>query len=399
MSKEWPTAKLGQVLTRSEETIAIQLDAEYRELTVRLWGKGVVPRGVIMGAELAASRRFVARAGQFVLSRIDARNGALGLVPKELDGAIVTNDFPVFAIDEMKLLPAFFGWLSHTANFVEMCKRASEGTTNRVRLQEDRFLRLEIPLPPLPEQRRIIARIEKLSAQIEEACRLRREAAEEAEATIHAALTSIIHDLESDPFTEHSPIPLFAQINPPRPGKLSLALNEPVTFVPMKAVDDITGTIARPESRLFTDVSRGYTYFQEGDVIWARITPCMQNGKAAIARNLLNGVGFGSTEFHVLRPGPKVTAEWLYELVRHKAFREDAAKHFKGTAGQQRVPESFLKQKVIAVPPLPEQRRIVAELNALQAEVDALKKLQAETAAELDALLPAILDRAFKGEL
>ncbi len=78
---------------------------------------------------------------------------------------------------------------------------------------------------------------------------------------------------------------------------------------------------------------------------------------------------------------------------------EDAATHFTGTAGQQRVPASFMREKRILVPPLPEQRRIVSELDALQAEVDALKRLQAETAAELDALLPAILDKAFKGEL
>jgi type I restriction enzyme S subunit len=85
--------------------------------------------------------------------------------------------------------------------------------------------------------------------------------------------------------------------------------------------------------------------------------------------------------------------------MRHKDFRKDAEMHFKGTAGQQRVLQSFLQQKVIPVPPLPEQRRIVAYLDVLQAKVDALRRLQAETSAELDALLPAVLDKAFKGEL
>jgi type I restriction enzyme S subunit len=151
--------------------------------------------------------------------------------------------------------------------------------------------------------------------------------------------------------------------------------------------------------RTFAEVAKGYTWFLDGDVIFARITPCMQNGKAALAKNLMNAVGFGSTEFHVIRPSSKVTGEWLHALVRHKSFRDDAAAHFKGTAGQQRVPQSFLEQRVIPVPPISEQRRIVVYLDDLQAKVDALKKLQTETAAELDAMLPSILDKAFKGEL
>jgi type I restriction enzyme S subunit len=140
MKKEWPKVRLGEVLTRNEESIALEPDTTYREITVRLWGKGVMLRGIVTGAEVAARRRYVARQGQFILSRIDARNGALGIVPPELDGAIITNDFPVFRIVEQRLLPAYLGWVSRTASFVKECLRASEGTTNRVRLQE-RFQR------------------------------------------------------------------------------------------------------------------------------------------------------------------------------------------------------------------------------------------------------------------
>jgi len=167
----------------------------------------------------------------------------------------------------------------------------------------------------------------------------------------------------------------------------------------MAAVDERRGAIAAPETRRYVEVAKGYTCFLPGDVLFARITPCMENGKAAIARELTNGIGFGSTEFHVLRPGPDVLPEWVFYFVRQPSFRATAKDNFTGTAGQQRVPQSFLEEKLIPVPPFPEQRRILSELDALQAELDALKCLQAETAAELDALLPAILDRAFKGEL
>src|SRR5947209_14651093 len=182
MKKAWPKVRLGEVLGRSEETIALEPDVEYRQITVKLWGKGLALRGTLNGAEIASSRQMVARSGQFILSRIDARNGALGIVPPELDKAIVTNDFPLFNVVEKRLVPAYLGWMCRTASFVEECQRASEGTTNRVQLQEDKFLAREIALPPVPEQRLVVARIEELAAQIHEARTLRQRAANEAEA-------------------------------------------------------------------------------------------------------------------------------------------------------------------------------------------------------------------------
>ena len=113
----------------------------------------------------------------------------------------------------------------------------------------------------------------------------------------------------------------------------------------MSALDDVTGTIAHPQPRPYQEVSKGYTWFMDGDVIFARITPCMENGKSALAKKLFNGVGFGSTEFHVIRPGNKILGEWIHFLTRSKEFRNDAASRFKGTAGQQRVPQSFLEKK------------------------------------------------------
>lgn len=136
-----------------------------------------------------------------------------------------------------------------------------------------------------------------------------------------------------------------------------------VTFVPMAAIDEHMGEIARPEVRAISDVRRGFTPFVEDDVLFAKITPCMQNGKAAIARNLVNRLGFGSTEFHVLRARPVVLPEWLFLLVRRPEFRRAAEAAFTGTAGQQRVPTDFLSHAKIPVPPLSEQHRIVEILN------------------------------------
>lgn len=185
----WQTTSLGELLSRSSETSEIQPDEPYKEITVKLWGKGVVLRGIVSGSELNGSRRFVARRGQLILSRIDARNGAIGMVPDSLDGSVVSNDFPLFALDRNRIQASYFEWLTKTKPFVELCQKASEGTTNRVRLQEDRFLNFQIPLPPLPEQRRIVARIEELAAKINEARDLRQQVAQETARIYEARLS------------------------------------------------------------------------------------------------------------------------------------------------------------------------------------------------------------------
>ncbi len=134
MKNSWPAVQLDEVLTKSEEWVEIQPYEQYRQVTVRLWGEGVVLRNEVIGIDIAAKRRLVVRSGQFILSRIDARNGAFGLIPDSLDGAIVSNDFPTFNIDCERLHPRFLQWMSKTKDFVDLCRAASEGTTNRVRL-------------------------------------------------------------------------------------------------------------------------------------------------------------------------------------------------------------------------------------------------------------------------
>jgi type I restriction enzyme S subunit len=155
----------------------------------------------------------------------------------------------------------------------------------------------------------------------------------------------------------------------------------PVSFVPMAAVDDVTGAIVKAQTRQIGDVWRGYKRFAENDVIFAKITPCMENGKCAVAKGLLNGLGLGSTEFHVLRPNSAVTAQWIYHFVRQESFRADAASEMSGAVGQQRVPTDYMKAAPIPLAPLPEQRRIVAEIETqftrLEAGVTALKRAQA----------------------
>jgi type I restriction enzyme S subunit len=163
----------------------------------------------------------------------------------------------------------------------------------------------------------------------------------------------------------------------------------------MAAVDEFSGTIAAPTLKPFHEVKTGFTWFAENDVIFAKITPCMQNGKAAIARGLASGRGFGSTEFHVLRPGPAVLPEWVWYFVRQAGFREEAKANFKGTAGQQRVPAEWLAEQQMPVPPMKEQLRIVERIREALARFDEIRGLRDDTRAEAAAVSQAARYEAF----
>ncbi|CAI10556.1 Type I restriction-modification system (specificity subunit) (plasmid) [Aromatoleum aromaticum EbN1] len=175
-------------------------------------------------------------------------------------------------------------------------------------------------------------------------------------------------------------------INPRLPRTHGITDDTLVSFVPMAAVDELTGTIATSQSRSFAEVKKGYTSFRENDVLFAKITPCMENGKAALAQSLVGGVGFGSTEFHVLRAGPQVLPEWLRYFVRREEFRREAKRNFTGTAGQQRVPTTFLSGAEIPVPSLDEQRRIVDLLSRAEGIVRLRREAQRKAAEIIPAL-------------
>lgn len=158
-TRKYPMEKIGAFLVRSKDVIEIQDDVEYKQVTIKINNGGVVPRNngkTLSGSKIGTKRQHVVHADQFIMSKIDARNGAYGIVPPELEGAIVTNDFPVFDIDTQKIVPQFLVLVSTTEKFVEFARKCSSGTTNRKRIDIDAFLNLQIPLPNIVEQEVIL---------------------------------------------------------------------------------------------------------------------------------------------------------------------------------------------------------------------------------------------------
>lgn len=169
-------------------------------------------------------------------------------------------------------------------------------------------------------------------------------------------------------------------INPKSPGFQDELT---VSFVPMPKIGE-NGEFDPSEIKTYQEVKKGFTYFRNGDVLFAKITPCMENGKGAIAQSLENGVGFGSTEFYVLRPLCEyVTSKWLFYLLSWEAFRKKAEKSMTGSAGQKRVPKNFLTEYVVNIPDLSTQEKMTDTLD----KVCHLISLRKQQLAKLDELV------------
>lgn len=169
---EFDFIELSELLQRSNNKIELKDEETYSQVTVRLWGKGIEERNKVLGAEIGTKTRQVVEENQFILSKIDARSGAYGIIPPELTGAVVSSDFPVYDINTERVVPEYVDWISKTLFFMEQCKSASSGTTNRIRLKEDRFLKIKIPVPKnLEGQQEIINQMkscQKLGLELEE---------------------------------------------------------------------------------------------------------------------------------------------------------------------------------------------------------------------------------------
>jgi type I restriction enzyme, S subunit len=162
---------IGKLLKRNKDIVIVEDDREYKSVTIRIKYKGVLLREIKKGNQIGTKRQFKVAKGQFILSRIDARQGALGIVPEDLDGAIITNDFWAFDINKELLNIEYFNLLLKSPVFLNACIKASKGTTNRKRIQEDFFLGYELSIPTIKEQEKLVKKIllfDKVDKKIDE---------------------------------------------------------------------------------------------------------------------------------------------------------------------------------------------------------------------------------------
>lgn len=190
-----------------------------------------------------------------------------------------------------------------------------------------------------------------------------------------------------------------AIIRPKKSEVRDLNDNTSISFVPMAFLNENKIEFKHEKEKTLKEVYKGYTYFRDGDVLLAKVTPCFENGKAGIAKGLTNSIGFGSSEFHIVRPKKDILAEWIYYTFLTNKFKREGKRSFTGSSGLKRVPISFIQKYSIPLPPLLEQQRIVNKLDALFARIDEAIQLVEANLELIPSLKMALLDKAFKGQL
>lgn len=160
--------KIGELLTRIKECVNIENDKYYKRVTIRMYHKGVCLRDIEKGENIGTKNQFLVRQGQFIMSRIDAKSGAFGIIPNELDGAVVTNDFLTFEVNKDLIDIEYFELYSQTRAFIDFCSKGSTGTTNRKRLKEELFLNFEITIPEKSEQTEIVNKYKRFKIEYDE---------------------------------------------------------------------------------------------------------------------------------------------------------------------------------------------------------------------------------------
>lgn len=377
--KAWSKVALGELLRRSDESAAIDPAAEYHEVTIKLWGKGVISRGKVSGSDVVSVRRVV-RTNQLILSKIDARNGAIGLVPEELDGAIVSNDFPSFEFaGSAQLNPAFIGWMVRSRHFVDLCKAASEGTTNRVRIKEDRFLAQKIALPPLPEQQAIVSRLDALAEKTRQVEAHLDAVERDAEHLLALRFRDAIADAPMRPMAEVAPLVR---------REISIELEGSYPELGIRSFGK--GTFHKPPLSGADVGTKRLFSIEPGDLLFSNVFAW--EGAIAVAQPEDAG-RFGSHRFITCLVDPEITsAEFLRYYFLTDAGLEKIGEASPGGAGRNRT---LGLEKLMSIQvPIP-SRAVQRTFDALQSKVAALKARHATIRQANDALIPATLERVF----
>ncbi|WP_172643798.1 restriction endonuclease subunit S [Rhizobium leguminosarum] len=376
----WRSVQLGTVLVPSRNFVRIEPNRPYKQITARLWGRGLELRGICDGSEIAAERQVAVNTGDFLISKIDARHGAFGLVPESLSGAVVSNDFPCFAINTEVMDSDFLNWFSKTESFIALCKKSSTGSTNRVRLKEDRFLALEIPQPDLNEQRRIAERLNTVQKSLQDRLSTLEEIERDTKAMLQNAFFEIVDGSEYRPLAEVAPL-----VRRPVQVELDGEYHE----LGVRSFGN--GTFHKP-TLAGADVGNKRLFeIHEGDLLFNIVFAW--EGAIAVPSERDHG-RVGSHRFLTCVPNPKTaTAQFLrYYLLSPEGLHK-VGKASPGGAGRNRTLGIKKAEEItVPVPSIATQMKF----DELCAYVEEIRTIRASTGKEANALLPAMLHEIFE---
>lgn len=377
-----PISRIARQLDRFE---VVDPQKSYSLLGMHSRIGGPFVRETKLGAEVSATKFNRVATDDFIYSRLFAWQGSFGLVPSEMDDCYVSNEFPIYELDREAVVPAFllywFGLPSVQKRVEADCSGSTPGTRNR--FKESFFEALEIPLPPLSEQRRIAAKIDALAAKIDEARRLRDGVLTDARALLRSRFAQIIEGADYRPMAEIAPIvrrPVEIEMDGEYPELGVRSFHRGTFFKCVSSGADIA------HKKMY--------HIEPGDLVFSNIMAW--EGAIAVARPEDKG-RIGVHRFISCVPADNVaTSDFLgFYFETGDGFRKIVEASPATIARNRTLSVKKLEAIEVPIPPYAKQ----LEFNRLQAQVAAIQTAQASNQTELDALLPSILDRAFKGEL
>ena len=377
--------------------------------------KGVVRQDKYENRTMVATKNFeslkLVKRGDFVISLRSFEGG----IEKAHDRGIISSAYTVLKPGK-KASRGFFKHFFKSKPFIDALSLYVTGIRDGQNINYSKLSRSNLPIPPLPEQHRIARFLDIYTARTDRLIRAKERLIElleeQKQAIIQQAVTrGLDPDVEmKDPGVDWlGEVPMHWQlnklkhvsdVNPKKSmSRFGKSSDEIATFLPMENVSEdgqVDTSIQKPISKLWDD----YTYFESGDVIVAKITPCFENGKGAHLSNLGSPIGFGSTEFHVLRPNDETSnGNFLHYLLFSHVFREAGEAFMTGAAGQKRVSSRFVREFEFALPPLEEQEKIAQFLNRHVKEIETAIAREEELIGEIRAFCTSLISRVTTGKL
>ncbi len=379
----WPMVALAEVARPVQRPVAVVPGKLYRTLGVKWWGAGAYERQTIDGSQTAAATLNEVRENDLIINKIWVRHGSVAVVPPEVAGCAGSSEFPTFAFRADKVIPRWFHWYSKSQALWKKCDVLSQGTSGKNRIRPEKFLTIELPLPSIDEQRRIVERIDRLAAKLEEG----RRTAYESDVVTDSFLLAAYHKIAAS-----APRKRFGDVAPltRRPAEIDAQTEYPRVSVRSFG----KGTFHNPPL-LGSEITWQKPFLvRSGDILVSNIKAW--EGAIAVAGPDDDG-RFGSHRYLTFVPVKGVaTAHFLcFHLLSPKGLH-DVGEASPGSADRNRTLSAKAMLEIPVPVPAFEQQLWFDRIWSRMVEA---RKLRREAAAARDAMLPAILDRAFRGEL
>lgn len=392
--RDWEIVKLGNVLNHRKGFIQIDDLEKYKLCRVQTSARGIVLRSEVFGSEIRTKKQQVCKAGDFLVAEIDAKMGGYGIVPEDLEGAIVSSHYFLYDIIEDKLDKTYLEFFTQTPRFFEQVK--AEGSTNYAAIRPTHVLTYEIPLPPLSEQQRIAGRLAALKGKIDAVRALRGEQVREVERVKSDFLNRLFDELGKE-----FGVVDFNKIVDLKHGFQFRDFHFREKGIPVVKIGQIkpNGTLDLANcSYVSNEDAKQFTNFQifKDDLLMALTGGTL--GKVCYVKQdygtVLQNYRVGKFE---IKNDHELNKDYLYHVLTSSYFLNQVFGKI-NQAAQPNIGKAEMEKTRIPLPPIAEQRRIVSEIKAFQTKMDALKAEQAGQLSALEGLFPGVLEQAFRGE-